>query len=174
MHSPTPKTQDSETIQSRSSESISPNTKQLLKLNNPPPSKFTIPSPHLKGIMLNGKSSKSTFKLRFDDLADMPEKDQDSEMSREEKIAFERSLIRKAHEEQRRKRIREKQERKREREARRQELGHSSVHTVTSIDNKSESHKHSRTHKRHYTEDPESDDEINKPQSKRHKTEHAE
>jgi hypothetical protein len=108
IHSPTPKTQDSETIQSRNSESISPNSKQLLKLNNPPPSKFTIPSPHLRGIMLNGKSSKSTFKLRFDDLADMPEKDQDSEMTREEKIAFERSLIRKAHEEQRRKRIREK------------------------------------------------------------------
>jgi hypothetical protein len=108
IHSPTPKTQDSETIQSRNSESISPNSKQLLKLNNPPPSKFTIPSPHLRGIMLTGKSSKSTFKLRFDDLADMPEKDQDSEMTREEKIAFERSLIRKAHEEQRRKRIREK------------------------------------------------------------------
>lgn len=51
----------------------------------------------------------------------MPEKEQDSEMTREEKIAFERSLVRKAHEEQRRKRIREKLERKRERETKRQE-----------------------------------------------------
>ena len=55
-HSPTPKTQDSDTILSRHSGSVSPNSKQLLKLNNPPPSKFTIPSPHLKGIMLNGRS----------------------------------------------------------------------------------------------------------------------